>query len=110
MIAQLGHLLEMAARPNVELRILPDDRGWHPGLEGAFTVIESAQTTVVFVETRRSDLMLHQDGDVAAYKRAVSRISEKSLQPDVSANLIADLRNRMEKNRGSRTHLAEIAP
>lgn len=31
MIAQLQHLLEMAARPNIEIRIVPDDRGWHPG-------------------------------------------------------------------------------
>lgn len=112
MIAQLDHLLEMAARPNVAIRVIPDDHGWHPGLEGAFTLIESSRanalkngsagtTLVAFVETRRSALMLHEDGDVAAYRRAVGRITEISLQPEMSVSFIADLRNRMEKRRGT---------
>jgi transcriptional regulator with XRE-family HTH domain len=117
MIGQLAHLLEMAARLNIELRIVPDDRSWHPGLEGAFTFIESSRATgvnsisakgapagtvsIVFVGNRRTVLMLHEDGDVNAYKQAVDRIMEISLPPDVSANYIADLRNRMEKNRGT---------
>lgn len=101
MIEQLQHLLEMAARPNIEIRIVPDDQGWHPGLEGSFTLIESthANASVVFIDTRRSDLMLHQDSDVAAYKRAIDRITKLSLQPEVSASFITDLRNRMEKRR-----------
>lgn len=101
MVGQLDHLLEMAARPNIEIRIVPDDKGWHPGLEGAFALIESSHASVVFVETRRSDLMLHQDSDIAAYKRAIDRIAKLSLQPDVSASFIADLRNRMENRRGT---------
>ncbi len=121
MIGQLQHLVDMAARPNIELRIVPDDRGWHPGLEGAFTLIESSQatiatrngsgtTSVVFVETRRSDLMLHEDGDVRAYRWAIDQIMKVSLPPDVSVNFIADLRNRMEKHRGTSTHLAKVKP
>src|SRR2546421_582547 len=43
MVGQLRHLQEMTARPNVELRIVPDNRGWHPGLEGEFTLIEAPQ-------------------------------------------------------------------
>src|SRR5207244_3253457 len=99
MIAQLEHLLEMAARPNVAVRVIPDDHGWHPGLEGAFTLIESSRasalkngsagtTFVAFVETRRSALMLHEDGDVAAYRRAVGRITEISLAPEMSVSFI----------------------
>jgi len=64
MIRQLDHLLEMAARPNIELRIVPDHRGWHPGLEGSFTLIEAPRpasgrraavrsASIVFVDTRR---------------------------------------------------------
>jgi hypothetical protein len=112
MIGQLQHLLEMAARPNIEIRIVPDDRGWHPGLEGDFTLIESSRATavnnsstttasIIFVGNRRTVLMLHEDGDVDTYKRAVNRIVEITLQPDVSLNFIADLCNRMEKRRGN---------
>lgn len=112
MIGQLQHLLEMAARPNIEIRIVPDDRGWHPGLEGDFTLIESSRATavnnaststasIVFVGNRRTVLMLHEDGDVNAYRWAIDQVMKVSLQPDVSANFIADLRDRMEKRRGS---------
>lgn len=108
MIAQLEHLLKMAERPNVELRIVPDHRGWHPGLEGAFALIESPRpasgrrvavksASIVFVETRRSELMLHEDDDVNAYRRAIDRITGVAISPDASARLIADVRERMEK-------------
>lgn len=105
MIGQLAHLLEMAARPNIELRVVPDDRGWHPGLEGAFALIEkngsAGKDSIAFVGSRRSVLMLHQDDDVSAYRRAVEHITNVSLQPDVSVSFIADLCKRMEKRRGT---------
>ncbi|MGQ0841877.1 helix-turn-helix domain-containing protein [Actinokineospora sp.] len=122
-IEQLQHLLEMAARPNVELRVVPEHCGWHPGLEGEFVLIESSRATamqnavmakrtpaskssIVFVGTRRSVLMLHEDGDVDAYKRAIDKIQKVSLRPDASVNVIAELHNRMEKYRGTPIHLA----
>jgi len=111
MIGQLRHLLEMAARPNIELRIVPDNRGWHPGLEGEFTLIEAPHTapgngsparrtslaSIVFVGTRRTVLMLHEDEDMAAYKRAIERILDRSLPPDKSTAFVAELIQRMEK-------------
>lgn len=42
--------------------------------------------------------MLRDDGDVRAYRNAVDHIIRVSLQPDVSARLIADLQDRMEKH------------
>jgi len=101
-VTQLKYLLEMAARPNIQLRIIPDHCGWHPGLEGAFALIESSakdKGAIVFVGNRRTVLMLHEDRDMNAYKRAIDRIMSLSLQPDVSAGLIRDLIKRMEKAR-----------
>ncbi|TDP93826.1 helix-turn-helix domain-containing protein [Labedaea rhizosphaerae] len=109
-IGQLAHLLEMAARPNIELRIVPDGSDWHPGLDGAFAIIESSVATLVrkgraadsdsiaFVSLLRSVLMLHEDEDVHAYKRAVDRIYPVSLPPEASARFIKDLLKRMEKD------------
>jgi transcriptional regulator with XRE-family HTH domain len=127
LIDQLQDLLEMAARPNVELRVIPDYCDWHPGLEGAFALIEAkrapgatasialegafalieakrapgATASIAFVETRRSVLMLHEKTDVDAYRWSIDRIMEKALKPDVSLKLIADLHNRMERDRGT---------
>ncbi len=115
MIGQLRHLLEMAALPNIELRLVPDRRGFHPGLDDAFTLIEAPRITagngssarrgpavlesIVFVANRRTVLMLHEDQDVDAYRQAIDWIIKVSLPPDKSAAFIAELTNRMEKNR-----------
>ncbi len=98
MIGQLEYLLQMAARPNIEIRIIPDDRGWHPGLEGAFSVIESRRTrdSIAFVETRQSVLMLHEGRDISAYRWAIDQIMKVSLPPEMSNSFLADLLKRME--------------
>jgi transcriptional regulator with XRE-family HTH domain len=107
MVGQLDHLLTMAAMPHIELRVVPDRQGWHPALEGAFALIEAPRpaagrraalkaTSIVFVETRRSVLMLHQDTDVTAYRQALSRIEAVALPVEPSAHLLRDIRKRME--------------
>lgn len=108
MLEQLDHLLEMAARPNIELRIVPDHRGWHPGLEGSFILIDASRpasgrraaaksASIVFVGTRQSELMLHEEQDVAAYRRALDRVLAVSLAPEPSAKVLSEIRKRMEK-------------
>jgi transcriptional regulator with XRE-family HTH domain len=100
-IEQIQHLREMAAKPNIELRIMPNGRGWHPGLEGAFATIDSDNTSIAFMETRRSVFMLHEEGDVDAYRRAVDRIMRIALDPESSTKFLASLANRLERNRGT---------
>ncbi|MBC6446770.1 helix-turn-helix domain-containing protein [Actinokineospora xionganensis] len=39
MQAQLHHLIEMAALPNVTLQVMPAEAGTHVGMDGAFTVL-----------------------------------------------------------------------
>jgi transcriptional regulator with XRE-family HTH domain len=108
MLSQLDHLLEMAAKPNIELRVVPDHCGWHPGLEGHFMLIDAARpasgrraaipsASIVFIAARRSELMLHQEQDVAAYRRALDRVLDVSLPPAPSAKFISEVRKRMEK-------------
>jgi transcriptional regulator with XRE-family HTH domain len=115
-IEQLRYLLEMAARPNIDLRIVPDHSGWHPGLEGAFSIIEANSlapgqdessrrraldgSPIVFLETRRSVLILHEVADVEPYQHAISRILCLALSPESSVKLIVDLVNRLEHQRG----------
>ena len=39
MAAQLGHIAEMAGRPNVTVQVLPFAAGAHPAMLGSFTVL-----------------------------------------------------------------------
>lgn len=99
-LEQINYLLEMSRRPNIDLRIIPYGIGWHPGLEGAFTLIESAGATpVVFLENRKSALYLHQEADVSAYKYAVDTVLHLARSPDDSVRFLVDLVEKMEKTR-----------
>lgn len=91
MRAQLAHLLKMAQRPNIAVRIMPSDRGWHPGLDGPFIFLLSAnQVPVVHLELRRTSTFLHEEDDVNAYKDALDMINKVALTPTASAQLIME--------------------
>ncbi len=113
MLGQLRHLLEMAARPNITLRVFPNDRGYHPGLDGVFTIIESARGAsgcIVFVNARRSPLMLHEPDDLQAYKHAVDRVAGECLSPQASAKLVAHVANELKETVDAGNHMAQVQP
>jgi transcriptional regulator with XRE-family HTH domain len=91
MIEQFGYLLEKMRLPNVTVRVMPLDSGWHPGVEGSFIIMLPANLTpIVHLELRRTTLFLHEEDDVNAYKEALNKIHKVSLTPEASARLITD--------------------
>ncbi|WP_243788579.1 helix-turn-helix transcriptional regulator [Saccharopolyspora gloriosae] len=99
MRAQLQFLDRMAARANVELRVVPLASGWHPGLEGPFFLIRSGLDEVVHLENRKSGLFLHEHADVKIYREAVGMVESVSRNAHESRSIIADLARRMEERR-----------
>jgi transcriptional regulator with XRE-family HTH domain len=100
-IEQITHLLQLIREPNFELRIIPDRVGWHPGLESAFSLIEAMRggnrpESIVFLETRRSVLMLHDRADVESYREAIEQVIRVSLDWEASGRLLQDMRTRLE--------------
>ncbi len=92
MRAQLDHLAEAAALPNVVIRVLPFGSGAHPAMNsGAFSVLEfsdpqdshiayTAQLTgVMYLETLR---------DVGTYRLAYEQLRTAALGPQDSAEFI----------------------
>ncbi|MEA5366114.1 helix-turn-helix transcriptional regulator [Amycolatopsis sp., V23-08] len=93
MLKQLEYLLKISKWDNVEIRITAEE-GWGPNLEGAFTLIEpraAGTPAIVFLETRRSGLILHREEDVAAYRAAVELVVQAAMSPTESAELIASV-------------------
>lgn len=95
---QLAHLLKVSDWPNVTLHAIPDDAGWHPGLEGGFVVIDTGPMSLVHIENRQSGLFLKEETDVAVYKEAVKKVLGVAKSPVHTAELIA---REAEKIRGS---------
>jgi hypothetical protein len=67
---QLFQLLELGERANINLQVIPFERGAHPGMTGTFSLMEfpeSADSTVVYFEGVTSDLYLEKEADVRRY-------------------------------------------
>lgn len=100
MVEQLGYLLHAASLPNVAIRILSFDSGWHPALEGPFVLLDSEQKApVVQIENRRSGLFLHEGTDVDAYRHAADAVLEVALDSDDSRKIISQVIDEMERGR-----------
>ncbi len=100
MSRQLRYMGDLGRLENVVLRVVPFTSGWHPGLEGPFTLIESDEQSVVHIENRRSGLFLHEEEDIGLYRDAISYMiepgKEVAMSPGASTELIAEIANEME--------------
>ncbi|MGH3345324.1 MAG: helix-turn-helix domain-containing protein [Carbonactinosporaceae bacterium] len=90
MRGQLRHLVAAAARPAVELRVLPFRAGAHASLNGAFTVFRLADPfpDIAYTETLAGEVYVESDG-VRRFAAAYDRLREAALGPDESTALIS---------------------
>lgn len=97
MVEQLGRLLEVSKLKNVDLRAIPFERSWHPGLEGPYQLIDSDQgPSVVYIETRASGIFLHDEEDLDEYRTAAETLLGHTLNPTATRTLIANVREKLE--------------
>lgn len=90
MAEQLDFLLEMADRPDVDLRVVPFDSGWYPGLSGAAFLIDSdTQPPVLHVELPVSGLFLHGRDELQKYRTMVDTVMARAMSPDDSVAVVA---------------------
>ncbi|WP_137812256.1 helix-turn-helix domain-containing protein [Gandjariella thermophila] len=98
MVEQLHHLLTMAKRPNIDIRILPFDAHYTPALEGQFVLLQfHRDKPVVQLQSYWSASMITNVRAVQSYQNAVDSIRRKALSPEESATLIEEILKDMEK-------------
>jgi hypothetical protein len=92
MRGQLGHLVRLADRNDVSIRVVPANRGGHPALAGHFQLIESKDfTPVIYIDSENSSLFLEEAADVVAYRRVLAGMDRIALDRAESKRFIADL-------------------
>jgi transcriptional regulator with XRE-family HTH domain len=90
MVEQLAQLIELSAMPNVEIRIVPFDSDWHPGLEGPVLLIESAtEPPVAHLEVRDNGMFLHTRSDIESYRTATAKVAAQAMDAEDSLTVIA---------------------
>lgn len=90
MHGQLTKLLDVAERPNVEVRVLPLRRGAHAGLDGSFWLYEMPDPypDVAYVDSLAGKIYVEEDAAVDRFRQAYAQLSAMALNGKESAALI----------------------
>jgi hypothetical protein len=88
MRAQLAHLLEVSALPNVSLRVVPADAGEHIGLDGPFKVIETATDTIAYLEAQGGGRLVRAEKEVARMTVNYESLGAQALPESLSRRLV----------------------
>jgi transcriptional regulator with XRE-family HTH domain len=93
MAAQLDHLVAMAERPNVRLRVFPFDRGVHEGMAGPYRLLsfDDDQPSVLYIEHRKGGDIHEELDKVDEHILAFSYLVEAALSLDESATFIKEM-------------------
>jgi transcriptional regulator with XRE-family HTH domain len=97
MAEQLRHLLRLAARPAVTLRVLPTKVGAHAAMVGPFTLLEFSDfRPIVYLESDTSSLFLERPVETTAYRNILAALARITLDEEESSRLIATLATQFE--------------
>jgi transcriptional regulator with XRE-family HTH domain len=100
MIAQLQHLIDIAAYPNITLQVLPRLRGVHSYTPGPFNILifpwDQPDPNLVYIEYRGGAVYLDEFEDIESHTLAFTGLVEQALSQDDS---IAMMRNEIERYR-----------
>jgi transcriptional regulator with XRE-family HTH domain len=96
MVTQLRHLMTMATRPNVSVRVLPMSAGLHPAAFcGEFTILEfptngnrAGEPTTIYSESLTGALYLDKPAEVKEYEDVWAALMEASLDEVDSLSFI----------------------
>ncbi|RFU36686.1 XRE family transcriptional regulator [Actinomadura logoneensis] len=102
MSRQAEHLLEASSLRNVTLQVVPFTAGAHPGMAGAFVVMEfpeDAGSGVAYVDGQGGDAFLEEEADVQRCQQLFDRLRAMALSPRASAALITRAVREFRKER-----------
>ncbi len=86
---QLLHLREAADLPNVTVQVFPFTKPSHPGLGGAFTLLEfEADLPVTYVDCPAGNVYLEKEREVRRFVSSFDLLRASALDPDESTALI----------------------
>lgn len=88
----------LGAGERVTLQVLRSSVPWHPGLNGAFTVMhfpDEGHPPIAWSEGAAGDMFVDRATDVARYTQAFDHLRAIAVSPVDSANMIAEVRDRL---------------
>ncbi|MFE4974302.1 helix-turn-helix domain-containing protein [Kitasatospora sp. NPDC056651] len=93
MLSQVEHLIELAHKPRITIRILPFSLGSHPAMSSAFHILSFADVPgdIVYVEALTSSLYLEKAEDIAHHELVFEQLTDAAMSPDESRAWMQEL-------------------
>src|SRR5262249_28128032 len=87
-LGQIRRLIDLAARPNVSIDLLPFSAGVHRGIAENFVILEfssSADSDVLYFESARDSLFSHGESEeISIYRELFAELKQICLGPEGS--------------------------
>jgi hypothetical protein len=107
MSEQIHHLLRMSVRPYIEIRVIPDAIGFHPGRK-PFRFMEFHELQpVVHIEDETGVQFLQKKETIATYRQTVRGLAAVALNEGQSRDWIASLAKALGAPREEQDDLEE---
>ncbi|MBO2455868.1 helix-turn-helix transcriptional regulator [Actinomadura barringtoniae] len=88
---QLARLLELAALPNITIRIVPKSTGAHVGRDGSFKILTVDGEDSAYIEAAEEGRLVQDATDVRSFRLRFDRISDRALDADTSMQRIREV-------------------
>jgi transcriptional regulator with XRE-family HTH domain len=96
---QLQRLIDVSAKPNVTVEVVPFSAGFHPGTLGSFVIHEfpdDADDDTVYLENQQGEFLNRDDPDeILAYRERFERLRQLSLGPEGTESFLVKLVDEM---------------
>jgi transcriptional regulator with XRE-family HTH domain len=94
MRGQIERLREASVQPNIMLQVVPFDAGSHPGMDGAFVVLEfpdPADQSIVYTESAAGGLFLEEEVEIRRYILMFEHLRAAALRPEATVSLLDEI-------------------
>jgi transcriptional regulator with XRE-family HTH domain len=92
MLSQCEHLIEMSARPNIVMQVIPASTGAHDGLNGSFIIADfAAAPSIAYLETAMTGMIIEESGQVAELNVIYAGLNTEALPRAASIELIKEV-------------------
>ncbi|WP_369147195.1 Scr1 family TA system antitoxin-like transcriptional regulator [Streptomyces sp. R44] len=90
---QIGHILDMCARRNIDIQIMPQSREHHAGLDGPMRLLESVENKwYAYCEGQRAAHLLTDPKEISILQKRYARMRAQALSAEDSVSLLREMR------------------
>lgn len=96
MRSQIDHLLQASAQPHVTIQVIPFGAGAHPGMDGAFVILDFPRDhdqSLVYVESGAGGLFLEEEADLNRYTMMYNHLRAAASGLNATAALLKSMRD-----------------